>query len=431
MTSSKNISNDSRRQFLKHSAAAAATVTTLGSLTQGFGYHQGGSGTIHVGLIGCGGRGTKAALQALTADPDTKLVAAADAFQERMDTSMKALQRIDEVADRIVVEPDKQFIGFDAYKSVLDAGVDMVILATPPHFRPEHLKAAVDANKHVFAEKPVAVDAPGVRSVLETSKLAAEKNLMLVSGLCWRYEDHTIELMKRIHDGAIGTPQYVEAIRYLSGVRVTSRRPGMTEMEYQMANWYYFTWLSGDFNVEQHVHELDKAAWLIGEYPSSCTATGGRLVRTGEQYGHIYDHFAGVFDFPGGAKLYASTRQQPNCDNMNTLTAIGTEGRVNVKDKLIEGQHPFHDTNPRTDMHQREHDALFAALRAGEILNNGEYMAHSTLMGIMQRMSAYTGQTITWDMALNSTRRLGPDTYDWNAAIDVPEVALPGVYAYS
>jgi len=419
-----------RRRFLKTSTAAVAGGLALGGTTPR-NVHAAEEGTLRIGLVGCGGRGTGAAVQALTADPNTQLVAMGEAFDDRLQASLRVLQK-SKVADRVQVDPDHLFAGLDAYKKVLASDIDIVLLATPPHFRPEHLKAAIEAGKHVFAEKPVAVDAPGVRSVLETTALAKTKNLAIVSGLCWRYEDRTIELMKRLHDGAIGDIFSMEAIRYGGGVWTRPRKPEMTEMQYQMTNWYYFTWLSGDFNVEQHVHELDKVAWLLGDrYPVSCIATGGRLVRTGADQGHIYDHFASVFEYDDGAKFYASSRHQPGCARMNTVKAIGTKGMVDAKARAITGQVEWQDTEKRTQMHQREHDAMYAALRRGEIINNGEYMARSTLMGIMQRMSAYTGQTITWEMAMNSQQRLGPTEYTWDTPIEVPEVALPGKTKFS
>lgn len=420
-----NDAETTRRRFLKTSTAAVAGGLALGGKTLPS-VHAAEQNTLRIGVVGCGGRGTGAAVQALTADPNTKLVAMGEAFDERLQGSLRTLQR-SKVADRVQVDPDHLFVGLDAYKKVLSSDIDIVLLATPPHFRPEHLRAAIEADKHVFAEKPVAVDAPGVRSVLETTELAKSKNLAIVSGLCWRYEDRTIELMKRLHDGAIGDIFSMEAIRYGGGVWTRPRKPEMTEMQYQMTNWYYFTWLSGDFNVEQHVHELDKVAWLLGDrYPVSCISTGGRLVRTGADQGHIYDHFASVFEYDDGAKFYASSRHQRECARMNTVKAIGTKGMVDAKTRTITGQVEWQDTEKRTQMHQREHDAMYAALRRGEIINNGEYMAKSTLMGIMQRMSAYTGQTITWEMAMNSKERLGPTEYTWDTPIEVPEVALPG-----
>ena len=418
--SSGTASSASRRSFLQTSAMVGGVGMMHGV------YAAGSSHTLRLGLIGCGGRGTGAAAQAMTADSDTKLVAMGDAFEDRLQRSLKTL-KAHEVRNQVSVDPDHQFVGLDAFQKVIDSDVDVILLATPPHFRPQHLRAAIDANKHVFAEKPVAVDGPGVRSVLESTRLAKERNLAIVSGLCWRYEDTTQELMKRIHDGAIGEIFSAEAYRFGRGVWVRPRRPGMTEMQYQMHNWYYFTWMSGDFNVEQHVHELDKVAWMMGDrYPVSCTATGGRMVRTGKDYGHIYDSFSGVFNYDNGAKFYAASRHQPGCTSMNTTGASGTKGRVDVKARQILGENPFKDERPRTVMHQREHDAMYAALRRGEIINNGEYMAKSTLMAIMQRMSAYSGQTITWDDALNSEVRLGPTEYRWDVDIPVPKVAIPG-----
>jgi predicted dehydrogenase len=219
-------------------------------------------------------------------------------------------------ADQVDVPPDRVFDGFDGYQKVIDSGVDIVLLCAAPHFRPKHLRACVEAGKHVFAEKPVAVDAPGVRSVLETTELARKKNLFLVSGLCWRYETNTLAMMDRLHSGAIGEITSLHTNRYGGGVWVRPREEDATEMQYQMSNWYYFTWLSGDFITEQFVHELDRMAWVMqDEYPVACVATGGRQTRTGPDYGHIYDHFAAEFEYANGVKLSANCRHQRGCSN--------------------------------------------------------------------------------------------------------------------
>jgi predicted dehydrogenase len=418
----------SRRSFLQASAAAAVgSALTAPSIARSA--QVSGSDIINLGLVGCGGRGSGAAAQALTADPNTRLVAVADAFEDRLALGLNSIKR--QMGDRVEVDRDRQFTGFDGYKRVLESDVDVVLLATPPHFRPMHLKAAIQAGKHVFAEKPVAVDAPGVLSVLETAELAKALGLSIVSGLNSRYSPRMQQLMARIHDGAIGEIVALHSVRYAEGVWVRPRKPEMTEMEYQMRNWYYFTWLSGDFNVEQFVHQYDQVAWAMQDvYPARCYSTGGRQQRTGPEYGHIYDHFASTFEYAQGARAFTTTRHQKGCSNESGVVVIGTKGEANLsrRNAGITGENPWRlPDDEEKDSHQLEHDTFFAELRAGRIINNGDYMAKSTMMAIMARMSAYTGQTLTWDQAMNSEQHLAPSAYTWDA--DPPEavVAVPGV----
>jgi predicted dehydrogenase len=417
----------SRRDFLKTSAAGAlaAAAATLPNA------HAAGGDTLKIALIGCGGRGTGAAGQALKADPNVKLTVMADAFEDRLEKSLATLQKDASLAPKIDVPPDRRFVGFDAYRKAIDAGVDVVLLAAPPGFRPLHLKAAVDAGKHVFAEKPVAVDAPGVRAVLETCRQAAAKKLSVVSGLCLRYDNGFREAVKRIRGGEIGEVCTLQANDYRGTIWVHPRLPDWTDMHWQMRNWYYFTWLSGDFNVEQHVHFLDACTWAMGEeYPVRAIGTGGRQVRTGPEYGHIYDHFSVVYEYANGAKLFSNCRQQGNCANDMSGHVVGTKGRAQLSEKdrqmwikSASGEWVFE--GPANQMYQTEHDELFASIRSGKPINNGEYMARSTLLAIMGRMAAYTGKVITWDMALNSREDLTPPRYEWGT-IATPEVAMPG-----
>lgn len=420
-----------RRAFLKQATAAAVGTGMAADLDLSRCAYAAGSDELKLGLVGCGGRGTGAAAQALTADQGTRLVAMGDVFSDRLNLSFDALREQREVGKRVDVASTRQFVGFDAYQQVIASGVDIVLLATPPHFRPMQLRAAIDAGKHVFAEKPVAVDPTGVRSVLESTELARKKNLAILSGLNTRYSFRAQELVRRVHEGAIGEIVALHTARYLSGVWVKPRQPGMTEMEYQMRNWYYFTWLSGDFNVEQFVHQLDFMAWLMkDQYPVSCYATGGRQARTGPEYGHIYDHFSSVFEYENGVRLFSTTRHQPGCSSVFTSVAMGTKGQASTssRDSGITGANPWQPParDKETDSHQLEHDAFFAALRKGRIINNGEYMAKSSLMAIMERMSAYTGQTLTWEQAMNSKLDLKPSSYDWNGTPPPAEIAVPG-----
>ncbi len=421
------MSATSRRDFLKTSTALVGGALA-DSLTPGV--HAAGNDLLRVGLIGCGGRGTGAATQALKADKNVKLVAMADVFEDRLQESLTTLRQDEQVAAKVDVKPESCFVGFDAYKDVI-ANVDVVLLCTPPHFRPAHLKAAVEAGKHVFAEKPVAVDAPGVRSVRETCELASKKTLSVVSGLCLRYDNGFRETVRRIHEGAVGDLFVLQANDYRGSNWGKPRKPGWTDMQYHLRNWYNFTWLSGDFNVEQHVHFLDVCAWLMkDEYPARAVGLGGRQVRTGEEYGHIYDHFSVVYEYDSGVKLFSNCRQQKSCKNDISAHVIGAKGRADLsehrKGLVIKTASDWYYTGPANDMYQTEHDELFRAIREGKPINNGEYMAKSTLLAIMGRMAAYTGQLITWEMALHSKEDLTPSKYDWNLKLPVPPVAMPG-----
>jgi predicted dehydrogenase len=423
----------SRRKFLESSSAAA--LGSLAALAIPRNVHAGASEDLKVGLIGCGGRGSGAASQALKADSKVKLWAMGDAFGDRLESSLKSLEKIEEVAPKLAVDPERRFVGFDAYKNVIDC-CDVVLLATPPQFRPLHLKAAVDAGKHVFAEKPVAVDAPGVRRVLQICEEAKQKNLSVVSGLCLRYSYPFQEIVKRIHDGQIGKIQTLQANDYRGGIWVKERQPGWTDMTWQMRNWYYFTWLSGDFNVEQHVHYLDVCSWLKGEYPVKAVGLGGRQVRSGPEYGHIYDHFSIVYEYADETKLFSNCRQMPGCIGDMSCHVFGAKGIAHLTERrrgmlinsdsgrwTYEGQ--------ENSLYQTEHDELFASIRNGRPINNGDYMAKSTLVAIMGRMAAYTGQAITWDMAMNSKEDLTPPAYNWDVPLSMPPVAMPGITKFA
>ena len=425
----------SRRDFLKTSAAVAAGATAFGPAVAR-GAHGSGSDTLKVGLVGCGGRGTGAVRDALSADANCILTAMADPFEDRLKRSLKGLKTV--IKDRIAVADDHCFTGFDGYQKVIDSGVDVVILATPPHFRPVQLKACVDAGKHVFCEKPVAVDAPGVRSILATTEAAEKKSLNIVSGLCWRYYPATQEIMKRVLDGAIGDIMAIQEVYNTRGLWHRGRQPDDTEMAYHMRNWYYFTWLSGDHNVEQHVHSLDKGSWAMGDKPPlRAWGLGGRQVRTDPKYGDIFDHHAVVYEYEGGTRMYAYCRQQIGCDRFTTDHFFGTKGICNVLQGYeITGENPWRaDRSLRQgNMYRLEHEALFRAIRSGNTINNGRYMAVSTMLAILGRMVNYTGKTLTWEEALNSTEDLSPARYAWDA--DPPslpdengryKIAMPGV----
>jgi predicted dehydrogenase len=426
----------SRRDFLKDSATALVAGTVAGQLTIPPNAHAAGGDVLKVGLVGCGGRGTGAAGQALNADPNVKLVAMGDAFEDRLRQSLNTLKSDPKIAAKIDVPPERCFAGFDAFRHVIAAS-DVVLLCTPPHFRPLHLAAAVEAGKHVFAEKPVAVDAPGVRSVLATCERARAKNLSVVSGLCLRYFDPFREAVRRIHAGEIGEVHTLQANDYRGKIWVKPRQPDWTDMVWQMRNWYYFTWLCGDFNVEQHVHFLDVCAWVMNnEYPVKAVGLGGRQQRTGPEYGHIYDHFSVTYEYANGARLFSNCRQQAGCVGDMSAHFTGTKGRADLTERrngvvIHSGQGAWVYDRPPNNLYQTEHDELFAGIRGGRPINNGEYVAKSTLLAIMGRMAAYTGQAVTWEMALNSKEDLTPPRYDWDVSLPVPPVAVPGVTKFA
>lgn len=420
-----------RRQFVSTSAAATAALAVSSSLQAGA--YAAGSDNLKVGLIGCGGRGTGAASQALKADSGTELHAMADAFDDRLQMSRSRLQRQfnkDGEPKRVTVSDDLCFSGFDAYKEVIDR-CDVVCLTSTPHFRPRHLKYAVDSGKHVFCEKPVAVDATGLRSVMESTKKAAEQKTSLVSGLCWRYHNAKNAVMEKVHDGAIGRITAMQC-SYMSG-GVWDPRKTMaeckSEMEYQLRNWYYYTWLSGDFNNEQHIHSLDKMLWAMkDEAPVSISGSGGRQVRTDEKYGNIYDHFNVVYTWENGVKAFARCRHWKGCQNDVSDYVFGSEGTADLMKHQIldaDGNEIWKFEGSGGDMYQIEHDELFAGIRGGNVINNGDYMCKSTLMSISGRQAAYTGQELTWDQALNSKEDLSPASYEWGD-VPVPPVAIPG-----
>jgi len=425
---SKRSQTPSRRQFLKNGATAVLAGGLMSRLSPAV--YAGGSDVLRIGLIGCGGRGTGAAKDALNADKNVQLVAMGDVFADQVKSSYENLQKA--LGDRVNGTPPEQFVGFDAYKQVIEAS-DVVLLATPPHFRPAHLRAAVEAGKHIFCEKPVAVDAPGARSVFETTKLADEKKLAIVSGLCWRYHHVLRATFDQVLSGAIGDILAMQCSYNTQGLWKKPRQPEWSDMEWQVRNWLYFTWLSGDFITEQHVHSLDKMTWAMqGEAPVKASGTGGRQVRTSPDYGHVYDHFAIEYEYANGVKAFSRCRQQDGCQGDITDHLFGTKGTCDIASHRtkISGETKWKYKAPEgakaINMYQFEHEELFRSIRAGEPINNGHYMTVSTMMAVMGRMAAYTGKTITWDQAIHSAEDLTPPAYEWGS-LAMPSVAMPGV----
>jgi len=423
-----NVTN--RRSFLKKSGI----VLLGGSLAHHTEVLAGFSSKkekLKVGLIGCGGRGTGAAVQAMQADPDVIITAMGDVFEDRLEGSYTALLKIG--GEKVKVDKKNKFIGFDAYMKVIESGVDVVLLTTPPAFRPEHLSAAVNAGKHIFCEKPIAVDAPGVRKVMAAAKTAKEKELSLVSGFCFRYDLSNRAIFAKVLNGDVGEIKTVTTFRNGGELWYMPRQPDWTEMTYQMRNWYYYNWLSGDFIVEQAVHSLDMMSWAMGDImPVRATGTGGRQVRVDKKYGNIYDHFAVEFEYGNGAKGYHFTRQQAATSNRNSVDVLGTDGNavLNIGSRYeITGKNSWKYNGEKNNMYQTQHDELFASIRNGKPINDGEWMANSTMLAIWARMVGYSGQTITWEQALNSEKNLGPmvEDYRWDLNFEMTPIAIPGV----
>lgn len=418
-------SRPSRREFLKSSSVAALGGAVAAGLGRIPGAYAAGSDEIRVGLIGCGERGTGATVNVLSSAPGVKLVAMGDVFKDHLETSLGVLQK-SEVADKLAVAEDHRFTGFDAYQQVLALDdVNYVILATPPGFRPPFLKAAVQAGKNTFAEKPVAVDGPGIRTVLEVYEEANRKGLAIGVGTQRRHQTGYLETMKRIHDGAIGTITAARCYWNQGPIWVHPKQPDWSDMEWQIRNWYYFTWLCGDHIVEQHVHNLDVVNWATGAHPLSAVGLGGRQVRTAPEYGNIYDHFAIDYEYPNSVRVASYARQIPNCKNNVSEALTGTKGFCQVNKYTITGEQSWKMAGKDNLPYTQEHTDLIASIRAGKPYNELKQVAESTMTAILGRMAAYTGDEITWEQALNSQESLMPAKLEWGQLAVAP-VAMPG-----
>ncbi len=410
----------SRREFIKASAAASLAAAIPG----GLGLHAAGSDTIRIGVIGCGGRGTGAAIDAVNSSPGVEIVALFDPFQDRIDSSLKRLR--ERIPDAVKVGPETCFTGLDGYKKLLAVkDVNHIVTAAPPGFRPMHLKAAVEAGKNVFMEKPVAVDPVGVRSVIASSALAEEKGLAIVAGTQRRHQKKYLEVMKRVHDGAIGELVGGQCYWNQGELWVIKKTPEMSEMEWQCRNWLYFSWTSGDHIVEQHVHNIDVMNWAFRSTPVKVMAMGGRAQRTAPEYGNIFDHFAVEFEYPGGVRVMSLCRQIPGCADRVEEKIVGTKGHAFGYGE-ISGPNAWKFEEDEPNPYVVEHADLIASVRAGKPLNEGKRIAESTLCAILGRMSAYTGRAISWDWGLNSSKLdLSPAKYEFGPN-PVDPVAVPG-----
>lgn len=433
----------SRRKFIQIAGVTAATgMLGIDAVRGSVLPWRSNNDTLKVGLIGCGGRGTEAAVEALNADPNVVLSAMADAFSDHVEHSYNSLK--ERMGDQVQVAPDKRFVGLDAYEKLLSSDVDVVLLAAPPAFRPAHLEASVAAGKHIFCEKPFAVDGPGLRKAMEAAKAAKSKQLALVSGFCWRYHLPKREAFAKVLQGQIGNVLAAESALNTGELWYKQRQPKWTDFEYQLRNWLYYNWLSGDHIVEQAIHSLDMMQWALGEeLPIRATGSGGRQKRIDPKYGNIYDHFSVVYEYEGGRKSYFACRQQNDTAGAYAVELVGDKGKCVVDcrtgEHSISGQHPWQyaDETKFTDadaykrtasrgMYQQEHDELFASIRSNKPKYDGDYMMKSNLVALAGRTAAYTGQTVSIQDVLNSNEVFFPDNVSWDTKYDLP-ISIPGM----
>ena len=424
------MSDTNRRDFIKTGTVASAAGVLLGNFAGNSGVYAAGDEVLRVGLVGCGGRGSGAANQALRADPNTKLVAMGDAFPDKIERSLKNLKAQKEIADRVVVPDENKFSGLDAYRYVIDS-CDVVILATPPGFRPEHIAYAVEKGKHIFTEKPMATDAPGVRSVIESVKKSKEKGTAMVAGFCWRYDYPRKALFDKILNGDIGEVLAVYGTYLTSPVKpmpaADTRPEGMSDLEWMVRNWYNFTWLSGDGLVEQACHTVDWIGWAKGDVPPvSCTAIGGRQIPANG--GNIYDHIEVNYVWDDDTRGFIAQRQISGCYNENSCYILGSKGKgfIDRRGVSIEGKEKWRYKGESPNMYQVEHNEMFKSIREGKPNNDGDRMVNSTMMAIMGRTAAYTGKEITWEQIMNAEEKLVPEYSNWDSEVEFRKESTPG-----
>ncbi len=417
----------SRRKFLKMSAASTLGVS-LGVMSSTDFAFAGGSDTLRVGLVGCGGRGTGAARDAVMSAEGVVITAMGDLFEDRLERSMDGLKS--EIGSAFQVDADHAFVGFDAYRHVINSDVDIIILATPPGFRPVHFRAAVDAGKHVFMEKPASVDVAGTHAIVEAGRVADENGVSVVAGTLYRRQPSFMEAIRRIHDGMIGEIVSAQAYYMTGPIWLRPRKPGMSDMEWQCRNWYYFTWLSGDHIVEQFVHNLDVINWVFQSHPDSGLAMGGRIARVDPSYGHIYDHFSVEYVYPREVRVEAKCRQTMEVTTRVTNRIVGTAGVAELHPgwsvlRGHDGRILFEALEPGNNAYVQEHTDLIESIRSGVPINESTQIAHSTLTAILGRESAYTGQLIAWDGLVNARLDLVPKDLAFGP-MPVTDVAVPG-----
>lgn len=407
----------SRRTFLKTSAAAASGMAVATAALESRLYAA-GSEAIRIGMVGCGSRCPGAAVNAMNVDPGARLVAMCDMFMDRVKARRKQLKA--QKPDQVAVDDDHCFAGFDGYKKVIES-VDVVLIANAAKFHPLHMKAAVEAGKHVFVEKPHAIDPLGVKTVIAACELAKRKKLSVVSGLQSRYHAGYQETIKRIHDGAIGDIVAIEENFLRGPYGLYGRKGGLSEVEYQCSNQYHFTWLSGDDVPQSLIHNIDRSIWAMKDQtPVKCHGLAGRSSMTDEIYGNVFDHHSVIYEFANGVKLYAFCRTTKGCYNEVSSIVFGTKGRANLTACRIDGETNWRWSGPRCNPYDEEHRALFQSIRKGEPINSGYHMAKSTLTTVMGQLSCYTGGEMTWEKAAKSDFHYPPKPEDCTADMDPP-----------
>jgi len=410
----------SRRDFIRTSAAAGAAVLANGTSN----IFAAGTDKIRVGIIGCGGQGTRDLVSCVKSSPGVEITAMGDLFEDRMKESLDKLKK--DVPAALKVTPDKCFVGFDAYQKVVQCDVHMVVLTTPPHWRAQHFRTAVEAGKHVFMEKPAGVDPKAIRSMIETADLAGQKRLSVVAGTQRRHSKKYQEIIRRIHDGQIG--EIVAGQGYWNGGDMLGYwqwydKENRSDMEWQCRSWPWFTWTSGDHIVEQHVHNLDVLNWALQAHPVQCIGMGGRAVR---DLGNIYDHFTVEYEYPNGVRVESMCRQINGCTDRIAERVVGTKGVADVDQGVIKGEKSFRYEGPDPDHYVQEMADLIQSIRDGKPINEAKNVAESTMNAIMGRMSAYTGRALKWDWAMNASKLdLAPAKYEWGD-LPVRPVAVPG-----
>ena len=421
-----------RRSFIKKAGVLAAGSAAVG-LSLERSAHAAGKKEIKFGLIGCGGRGSGAAGNAMNGGKDVKLVAMADWFDFKALDSRKRLKEM--YKDQVAVDDDHVFSGFDGYKKVMESDIDAVLIACSPHFQAPYLKAGIDAGKHVFVEKPHSLDAPGLRTVQQACDDAKKKNLNVVSGLCWRYSPEVRETVKQIRDGAIGDIVNAQVCYMASPYRLTERDPKWSELEWQMRNWYHFFWLAGDQCLQQLIHTADRASFAFGDTkPQAVLGIGGRSACFGEKYGDLFDHQCIVFEYEDGKQLTGICRNQLGTDSQETDMIFGTKGKACLKDGRITGENKWRYKGENKNMYDVEHEELFGAIRNGTTINNGDYMLNSTMMLLMGTYAVWTGKRLTWDEVWNTKTTVTQPAYNWDMKPPVMpnatgeyDIPIPGI----
>jgi len=408
--------NTTRRRFLK-STAALAGGALASRLTTGEVAHATGSDIIRVGMIGCGGRNAGAGAQALTADPGTRLVAMCDIFMDRVKSKLRILK--EQKNEQVIVDDDHCFAGFDGYKHVIESS-DVVLIANAAKFHPLHAMTAIKAGKHVFVEKPHGIDPAGIKLMQQAADLAKQKGLCIVSGLHSRYHLGYAETVKRIHDGAIGDIVAIEENFLRPPYVIIERKPGLSELQWQCSTQYHFRWLSGDDVPQSLVHNLDRASWAMGnKVPTKCHGLAGRSSMTEPIYGDVFDHHSVIYEHENGVPIYAFCRTTNGCHNDYSSVVLGSKGKANIMGSRIWGETNWR-WEGRCDPYQREHDVLFKAIRSGEPVNNGDYMARSTMVGVMGQISCYTGKEVTWEQINKSDFYYPPKPEDCRDDMEPP-----------